>query len=156
MPKKAPPPGAVPSSPSLVWGGLPKGSRVFVDTAPFIYVLEDHPEFADRFIGLFEAAAQARIDILVSAITIAEVLTGPASAGLAALGKRYEKALCQYEVVPVTAPVASLAALLRLRYRLRLPDAMQLACALEAGAHALVTHDRNFRAVKDLPVLTGD
>jgi hypothetical protein len=33
---------------------------------------------------------------------------------------------------------------------------MQLACALEAGAHALVTHDRNFRAVKDLPVLTGD
>ena len=72
-----------------------------------------------------------------------------------ALAKRYEKALCQYEVVPVSVPIAALAAQLRAQHRLKLPDALQLATALEAGASAFVTHDRDFSGVTALPVLTG-
>ncbi|MFM2091149.1 MAG: hypothetical protein RLZZ127_1638, partial [Planctomycetota bacterium] len=51
--------------------------------------------------------------------------------------------------------VAMLAARLRALHRLRLPDALQAAAALHHGCHALVTHDRDFRAVPDLLVL-GD
>jgi len=58
-----------------------------------------------------------------------------------------------HQIVPMTAPIASLAARLRVRYRLRLPDAIQLATALDIGAAALVTHDRDFSAVQGLPVL---
>jgi predicted nucleic acid-binding protein len=137
------------------WAGLPVSSRVLVDTAPFIYILESHPVLADRFAGVFEAAAKGELTIALSTITIAEVLTGPASAGLTALAKRYERALCQYEVVPITAAVAALAAQLRAQHRLRLPDALQLACALEIGAAALVTHDRDFNRVTALPILGG-
>ncbi|MFM7571193.1 MAG: type II toxin-antitoxin system VapC family toxin [Betaproteobacteria bacterium] len=137
------------------WAGLPLGSRVLVDTAPFIYILESHPVLANRFAGLFEAAAKGELTIALSTITIAEVLTGPANAGLTALAKRYERALCQYEVVPITAAVAALAAQLRAQHRLRLPDALQLACALETGAAALVTHDRDFNRVTALPILGG-
>lgn len=141
--------------PGMTWRGLPTGSRVLVDTAPFIYLLESHPVLADRFAGLFEAAAEGAITIALSTITLAEVLTGPATAGLTALGKRYERALCQYEVLPITVPIAALAAQLRAQHRLRLPDALQLACALESGAAALVTHDRDFRRVTALPILDG-
>lgn len=140
---------------AVAWGGLPIGSKVFVDSAPFIYVLESHPVFADIFVGLFEAAADGKLSVALSTVTVAEVLTGPYKAGLTALAKRYEKALCQYEVVPVSVPVAALAAQLRAQHRLRLPDAIQLAAALEVGATAFVTHDRDFSAVKALPVLTG-
>ena len=137
------------------WGGLSDGDTVLVDTAPWIYVLEDHPVFAPRFTGLFEAAEQGRLQLALTTVTLAEVLTGPFKAKQTALAKRYEKALNHYQVVPLTAQVAALAAQLRVQYRLKFPDAVQLASALDLGAAALVTHDRDFSRVQGLPVLTG-
>ena len=137
------------------WGGLSDGDTVLVDTAPWIYVLEDHPVFAPRFTGLFEAAEQGRLQLALTTVTVAEVLAGPFKAKQTALAKRYEKALNHYQVVPLTAQVAALAAQLRVQYRLKFPDAVQLASALDLGAAALVTHDRDFSRVQGLPVLTG-
>ena len=138
-----------------LWGGLSEGATVLVDTAPWIYLLEDHDEFAPRFVGLFEAAERGQIQLALSTVTLAEGLTGPYKAGQTALAKRYETALSAYQVVPLAAAVASLAAQLRVQYRLKLPDAVQLASALDIGAAALVTHDRDFSAVQGLPVLMG-
>ena len=138
-----------------LWGGLSEGATVLVDTAPWIYLLEDHAEFAPRFLGLFEAAERGPIQLALSTVTLAEVLTGPYKAGQTALAKRYETALGAYQMVPLSAAIASLAAQLRVQYRLKLPDAVQLASALQIGAAALVTHDRDFSAVQGLPVLMG-
>ena len=138
-----------------IWGGLSEGATVLVDTAPWIYLLEDHAEFAPRFLGLFEAAERGQIQLALSTVTLAEVLTGPFKAGQTALAKRYETALGAYQLVPLSTAVASLAAQLRVQYRLKLPDAVQLASALQIGAVALVTHDRDFSAVQGLPVLMG-
>jgi predicted nucleic acid-binding protein len=138
-----------------IWGGLSEGATVLVDTAPWIYLLEDHAEFAPLFVGLFEAAERGQIQLALSTVTWGEVLTGPLKAGQMALAKRYEAALGVYQVVPLSAAVASLAAQLRVQYRLKLPDAVQLASALQIGAAALVTHDRDFSAVQGLPVLMG-
>lgn len=139
-----------------LWGGLSAGATVLVDTAPWIYLLEDHADFAPRFLGLFEAAERGQIQLALSTITLAEVLTGPFKAGQTALAKRYETALGAYQVVPLSVTVASLAAQLRAQYRLKLPDAVQLATALDIGAAALVTYDRDFSAVQGLPVLMGE
>lgn len=105
--------------------------------------------------GLFEAAERGQIQLALSTVTLAEVLIGPFKAGQTALAKRYETALGAYQVVPLSAAVASLAAQLRVQYRLKLPDAVQLPSALQIGAAALVTHDRDFSAVQGLPVLMG-
>lgn len=142
--------------PPLLWGNLPAGATVAVDTAPFIYVLEGHSKFADQFAGLFAAADAGDLHIALSTITLAEVLTGPFKAGKTALAKRYEKALSQYTLVPVSPAIAALAAQLRADYRLRLPDAIQLATALDIGASAFVTHDRDFSRVTGIDILTGD
>ncbi len=143
------------SSPRL-WAGLPEHATLLVDTAPFIYILESHPKFADQFVGLFEAAAAGKLNIALSTITLAEVLTGPFKAGQTALAKRYEKALSGYTLISVTPPIAALAAQLRGQYRLKLPDAIQLATALDVGATAFVTHDRDFSQVTGMKILTGD
>lgn len=144
-----------PALPAARWGNLPLGATVLVDSAPWIYLLEDHPIFAPKFAGLFEAAAAGDVELALSTVTLAEVLTGPHKAGQTALAKRFEAVLNTYRVLPVTAPIASLAAQLRAQYRLKLPDALQLATALEIGAAALATHDRDFSAVQGLQVLTG-
>lgn len=126
---------------------------MLVDTAPWIYLLEDHPVFAPKFAGLFEAAASGEIELSLTTVTLAEVLTGPYKTGQTALAKRYEAVLNMYRVVPLTTSVASLAAQMRVQYGLKLPDAVQLASALDIGAAALVTHDRDFSVVQGLPIL---
>ncbi|MEK0433810.1 MAG: PIN domain-containing protein [Betaproteobacteria bacterium] len=136
------------------WGGLSDGATVLVDTAPWIYILEDHPVWASQFVGLFEAAERGRLQLALTTVTLAEVLAGPFKAKQTALAKRYEKALGRYHVVPLSAQVAVMAAQLRVQYRLKLPDAVQLASALDIGAAALITHDRDFSKVHDFPVLT--
>lgn len=138
-----------------IWGGLTEGDTVLVDTAPWIYLLEDHPEFAPRFVGLFEAAERGQFQLALTTVTLAEVLTGPFKAGQTALAKRYEAVLGTYQLVSLSPALASLAAQLRVQYRLRWPDAVQLASALDIGAAALVTHDRDFADVEGLPILEG-
>jgi predicted nucleic acid-binding protein len=144
------------TQPALTWAGLPIGARVVVDTAPIIYLLEGHAEFLPLFVGLFEADAAGELEIAISTLTLAEVLTGPLRTGHDALAQRYEKALTEHFVVaPVTTAIAALAARMRARYSLKLPDAIQLATALELQAAALVTHDRDFAKVQDLMILQG-
>jgi predicted nucleic acid-binding protein len=139
-----------------LWGGLRGGDLVVVDSAPLIYLLDDHPDFAPMFEGLFELHARSVIQIAISTIAMAEVLAGPFKHGQDVLAKRYEKALAGFDVVPVSQEIAVTAARIRASTGLRLPDAMQAATALEIGAIALVTHDRDFSRLADLRVLLGD
>ena len=44
------------------WRVLPEGATVLVDTAPWIYLLQDHADFAPRFEGLFAAAEEGRVE----------------------------------------------------------------------------------------------
>jgi predicted nucleic acid-binding protein len=135
------------------WGGLSEGDLVVVDTSPIIYVLDGNPEFSRLFEGLFEAEEQGRLRIAISTIALAEVLTGPLRKGLDALAKRYEKALGGFQVVPVSEAIAVTAARLRANNKLKLPDAIHAATALEIGAAALVSADRDFAKLKGLKVL---
>jgi predicted nucleic acid-binding protein len=133
---------------------LPGDALVLVDSAPIIYTLEAHGRFAKRFERLFQRHADGEIELAVSTVSIAEVLTGPLSAGNEALAKRYRATLESWQVVELTADIAESAARLRGRYGLKLPDAIQAASALAINADALVTHDRDFRKVTGLSVLS--
>ena len=139
-----------------LWGGIVQGSKVVVDSAPLIYILDNHPLFSLQFEGLFDAQERGDISIALSTITLTEVLAGPYKAGAITLAKRYEQALLNFDMVPVTPTIAVLAAQLRAQYRLKAPDAIQLATALEIGASALVTHDRDFSSVTGIRVILGD
>ena len=128
---------------------------VLVDSAPLIYFLEDHPQFAPRYHGLFELHEQGRVRIAISVVSAAEVLAGPFKHGLDVMAKRYEKSLAQFEIISVSIEIAISAARLRASAGLRLPDALVAATALEIGATALVTHDRDFSKLKGLRILNG-
>lgn len=132
---------------------LPAGALILVDSAPIIYVLEAHAKLAPRFAPLFERHARNEIELAVTTVTIAEVLTGPLAAGEEALARRYRTTLETWRVVDFGSDLAESAARLRTTYRLKLPDAIQLASALAINADALVTHDRDFGRVHGLRIL---
>lgn len=134
---------------------IPDGTTVLIDTNPIIYLLEENPLGAP-FRSIFEAVDNGRIRALVTPITVAEVVTGPLRANREALAERYRRTITQnpgWAIRDIDAEIAVLAARLRLRHALKLPDAFQLAVALEEGCSALVTHDRDFATVTDILVL---
>ncbi len=112
-----------------------------MDTAPWIYLLQDHPEFALRFDGLFAAAEAGRVELALSTVTLAEILTGPYKAGELALAKRYEKALSTYQIMPFSASVTIQAAQIRAQYSLKLPDAIHQELAQRMQFELMSTAD---------------
>lgn len=137
---------------------IPDGAAVLVDTAPIIYLLEGNPLGA-RFESIFAAIDAGRIQAIITPVTLAEVVTGPIAAGRDDLAERYRHALTSapgWTLREIDAELAILAARLRIRHRLKLPDALQLAVAVHEGCSALVTHDRDFSSITDLPILGVD
>lgn len=133
---------------------LPDDALLLVDSAPIIYVLEDHPRLAARFKPVFAAHAAGAVRLAVTTITIAEVLMGPLQQQDESLATRYRSVLTSWQVVELDTAIAESAARLRATLKLRLPDAIQVASALAINAAALVTHDRDFSRLKSLPVLS--
>jgi predicted nucleic acid-binding protein len=134
---------------------IPDNTTVLFDTNPIIYILEGHP-LASRFEPVFADVQAGRISALVTPITLAEVVSGPLRAGKDALAQRYRNALTSspgWSLRHLDADIAVLAARFRLRHRLKLPDAIQLATAVHDGCHAVVTHDRDFGRVREILVL---
>jgi len=134
--------------------GLPEQALLLLDSPPIIYFLEHHPIFASRFKPLFEAHALGQLRFAVTAITIAEVLTGPLQAGDEPLARRYRATLERWQPVPIDTDIAETAARLRAALRLKLADAIQAASALAINAAALVTHDRDFSRVHSLRIIS--
>lgn len=135
--------------------GIPDGASVLMDTNPLIYHLEGNP-LGSLFASVFAAIDQGRISAVVTPITLAEVVAGPLKAGKEALAERYKQLLTTnrgWNLALIDAEVAMLAARLRIKHHLTLPDAIQLAAAIESGCHALISHDRDFGKVTDIPIL---
>lgn len=145
----------VSAGPSLL-DGLGEYPVLAVDSAPIIYWLEGHPRLADRFAPVFRAAEAGAAAIVISTVTLAEVLAGPLKAGNELLTAQYREALTRsagWQVVGLDVELAVESARIRSAYRLRLPDAIQVATAICAGATALVTPDQSLRRIKGLRVV---
>jgi len=130
--------------------------RIGIDTAPLIYFLERHPDFSPVARVVFERAEAGELEIATSTLTLTEVLTLPFQQQAEALAESYRAILLgtpYTHVFAVDTEIAERAARLRAKYRLKTPDAIQLAASLQAGCDAFLTNDRNLRRVEDLSVL---
>ena len=134
---------------------IPDGARVLIDTNPLIYIFEGN-HLARPFEPIFAAIDEGRIHAVITPITLAEIVAGPLKAGKEALAERYRQTLTAnpgWKLCDINADIAMLAARLRSKHRLKLPDALQAATALHQNCHALITHDRDFKSLIDLLVL---
>jgi len=125
---------------------------VALDTAIFIYLIEEHPTYLPAVRPLFEGADRGELEIVTSAITLLEVLVVPYRAGNLPLAARYEALLTRsrgVRLIDLDRTQLRAAAQLRAVHGVRTPDALQLAAALTARCTVFVTNDRR------LPPLPG-
>jgi predicted nucleic acid-binding protein len=133
-----------------------RAQTLALDTSAFIYHLEDHSLYGPRVLPVFRRIEQGRCNAVTSTLTLLEVLVQPyrdddesrriAITGLLASFPRIRW-------VDLDLAVADRAAALRARYNLRVPDAIQVATAILAGADMLLTNDRGLRRIVEVSVV---
>lgn len=127
-----------------------------VDTAVFIYLIEEHPRFLRQVLPLFEEADQGERELVTSALTLLEVLVVPYRARNTPLAERYERLLTRSRGIRLTElsrDQLRAAAQLRAATGLKIPDALQLVSALTSGCKTFVTNDRRLPRVPGLRML---
>jgi len=133
--------------------------RLAVDTAPFIYYIEENPSYLPRIAPIFLAADAAQIVLVTSTITVAEVLIHPLRLGAMNLRDEYLDLFlhsANLELQSIDVEVAQRAAALRAVHNIRLPDALQIAAALHTGCTAFLTNDQQLSRINNLRVLILD
>lgn len=135
-------------------------TTVGIDTAPFIYLWERHPRYLPLSEALFGHLSSNHAQGVTSVITLIEACMLPQRNGRSDLVRAYERALLhsrQVRVLPIDAVLAHRAVTLCARYGIHVPDALQIAAAIEAGATAFVSNDRRLSAVDEIQaLLLGD
>lgn len=129
---------------------------VALDTAIFIYFIEEHPTYLPLVEPLFQAVDAGERRATTSALTLLETLMVPYREGNRALAERYQAQLTRgrnLELVPLDVHLLRTAAKLRALAAVRTPDALQLAAAMRAGCTDFVTNDRRLPEIPDLTIL---
>jgi len=141
------------------WLTALQGKVVGLDTAPLIYLIEEHPVYLDRVRPFFEAMDRGEFAVVTSTVTLLEVLVHPFRHRDAKLAEQYRNILLNARgltTVSMAPDIAEEAARLRAVYNIRTPDAIQVATALHEGASYLLTNDVRLRPVTELQVLILD
>ncbi len=131
-------------------------SNLGVDTAPVIYFIEANPRYNGLVTDIFDLMGRGAITGVASTITLTEVLVRPYQLGDTRLQQEYRDLLlnsAHFRMLPVDSVAAERAAELRALYRLRTPDALQIAAALGAGCEAFLTNDLSLQRIAELRVL---
>ena len=134
-------------------------NRLGIDTAPVIYLIEDHAHYAVTMLAVVERLDSGEILGVTSVVTLGEVLVQPVSRGDYALQQQYRELLLHGAGLwlrPIDAAAAERAAELRAKYGMRLPDALQIAVAIQEECEAFLTNDRRPTRVAELRVLVLD
>jgi predicted nucleic acid-binding protein len=129
---------------------------VALDTAIFIYLIEEHPRYAAVLRPLFLQIDAGSIPATTSTLTLLETLVLPYRAGDRELAAKYEAILTNgrgLTLVPIELPVIRLAAEIRGATSIRTGDAMQLATALRTKCTTFLTNDRRLPTLSGLQVL---
>ena len=144
---------------SLSQGFPAERERIGLDTNVFIYFLEYHPRYGAWCASLFDRIERGQNSAVTSTVTLLELLVQPyrdqkeeLAQKIFALASTYPK----LEWVSVTMNIADRAAELRARYRLRTPDAIQLATAIGHNATRFYGNDRGLRRVKEIECVLVD
>ena len=133
--------------------------KVFVDTAPLIYLLEHNLSYYTRLENAFLSWYEAGTDVMTSVITIEEYCVFPYRQNRVDLIEKFELFLKNFgiEVLAIDAEIAKQAAMIRGHYPAFIAmDSIQIAAAQQYGCDCFLTNDKQLRQYFALNCLIVD
>ena len=125
--------------------------RIFLDSAPLIYHLEDIEPYSTLTAEAFTAFASGDLEGVLSTVSMTELLTKPFKEGKdsqIAVFEAFIFSLPQIRLVAPTYSIARRAARLRGQYGLRTPDALLISTAQEEECDAFLTNDARLKKLE--------
>ncbi len=133
--------------------------KIFIDTAPFIYLIENHPVFGELAKEVLNTAFLNDDELITSVVTLAEFGVKPERENRQDVIEKFEKMLfdLSISVIDIDKGTAKTAYQLRARYKgLKGMDAFQLAVALNENCDKFVTHDKKLKIITEIEVVALD
>ena len=130
---------------------------IYFDTAPFIYLLEGHPEFSGRVAQIIRQGVVDGVQFSTSTLAVMEFSVKPLQNGRHDVLAAFDGLLRELDFIvqPVTVEIAREAARLRSVYPyLKGLDALHLSTAKSLGSEVFLTNDHQLARVKEIPVKT--
>jgi len=127
-----------------------------VDTAPIIYLIEESDIYLKVIEDIFGHGKKEGNHIFSSVITLSEVLTQPLKNKRMDLVERYKDFLLSsddFTIYSIDPLIAEKSSILRAKYEIKTPDALQLAVGIENDATLFVTNDNGLKKIKEIDVL---
>lgn len=131
--------------------------RLFIDTAPIIYFLENNHLYMESMEIFFAKCRKENIRIVTSTLTIEEYLVSPYSDGKMEYADNFKQFIkyMNVEVVDIDSTIAEQGAKIRGKYKnFKAMDALQIAAAIVSGCDVFFTNDKQLRQEKELPCMT--
>lgn len=143
---------------------LDRYDRICLDTAPFIYFIEENPRYVSVVEKIFSEISSGNIFGISSYLTLLEVLIKPFREGATIIANEYRDLLLGnifLGMFPLDDRVAEKAAELRAKYngngfKLNTPDAIQIATGILNEAEIFLTNDTNLRQIQEIEVIVLD
>ena len=135
---------------------LRKHRTVGLDSSILIYFIEADPGYGPLAHKIFEWMEAGRGQGICSALTLLEVLVQPYRRNDEERVGQFYGLLTTYPHltwVPLSLEIADLGARLRATYRLKTPDSILIATALNSEASGFIGNDADLKRVTELDVL---
>ncbi len=139
---------------------LKSGDIVFLDTAPFIYFFETHPDYFPQLEAFFDQLYETGAQAITSIVTYIELTTRPARKGNRQLVRKYRDYLSNSQNIslfPLDMDIADHVVELRATCHFRTPDAIQIGTAVACGVDYIITNDKSWQRFDEIKVImVGD
>jgi len=135
---------------------LIKYNKAFFDTAPFIYLIEEHPDYINIVQEIFQQVDAKIIKAITSYLTLLEVLVKPLQEEKQTIANKYKEILLKSStliLIPMDEKIAIEAAKLRASYNIKTPDSIQLATAIIGKADIFITNDESLKKVESIEII---
>lgn len=132
-------------------------NKVFLDTAPVIYFLDEDINFAEKVKDIFEEILENKIKMTTSAITCTEYLTFPYKTNnLEKISAFFDFVTeCDIPLYPVDVEIAKKASRIRAEYKdFKTMDALQLASACIQKCDLFLTNDKQLKQFEEINCVT--
>ena len=146
-------------SPAALGRFLKKHKRIGLDSNVFIYFIEGIPAYRKLTRKIFDSIESGRNEGICSTLSLLEILVQPYKNNDDELVNQFYGLLTTYPHltwVDMTLGIADQGAQLRATYKLKTPDAILLATAIQSDVTGFIGNDTRLKKVTELEVMTFD
>ena len=133
--------------------------KLGIDSMCFIYHFEGNRAYGEIVKYLFLQLQKNKMSGVTSVLTLAEILAFEKLQDDRILFEETKSRLRStpnLSIVPVNEGISELSSILKYKYSIALPDAIQLATTVVSGQDAFVTNDRGLQKMKEIKVIILD